>query len=248
MSEHDRWVDAAGAYVLEAMPEDEREAFERHLDDCAACREEVADLLPAAHALPMASPQMTPPPELKARIMAEVEREAALLAQAGEPADRPPPAAEARPRRGRERRGWLSGWRLAPVAAALLVAGVLAGTALDRDPSGPGEPAARTVAVTVDRDRAPDGSAELRLSGGEAMLVGRGMPAPPEGRVYQVWVMPEGSNTPQPTDVLFSPRSDGSVMAAIPNVDNAKMVLVTDEPMGGSDEPSRTPVMTASPS
>ena len=36
-------------------------------------------------------------------------------------------------------------------------------------------------------------------------------------------------------------------MAAIPDVSDAKMVLVTDEPMGGSDEPTRTPVMTASP-
>ncbi len=239
MSEHERWVDTAGAYVLEAMPEDEREAFERHLDACAACRAEVADLLPAARALPMASPQMTPPPELKARIMAEVEREAALLAQAGAP-DREAAAPK------RSRRRWLMGWRLAPVAAALLVAGVLAGTALDRDSSG--EPVERTLAVTVDPERAPDGSAELRVSDGEAVLVGRGMPAPPEGRVYQVWVMPEGSNTPEPTDVLFSPRADGSVMAAIPNVNKAKMVLVTDEPMGGSDEPTRTPVMTASPS
>ncbi len=89
MSEHERWVDAAGAYVLEAMPEDERDAFERHLESCSLCRGEVDELLPAVHALPMASPQMTPPPELKARIMAEVEREAALLAQVGEGADRP---------------------------------------------------------------------------------------------------------------------------------------------------------------
>ncbi len=247
MSEHERWVDAAGAYVLEAMPEDEREAFERHLDDCAACREEVAELLPAAHALPMASPQMTPPPELKARIMAEVEREAALLAQAGESADRP--AAAPPPRgRGRERGGWLSGWRLAPVAAALLIAGVLAGTALDREPAAPGQPQVRTVAVTVDPKRAPDGTAELRVTDGEAMLVGRGMPAPPEGRVYQVWVMPKGSNTPKPTNALFYPRADGSVATTIPDVSDAKMVLVTDEPLGGSDEPSRTPVMTAAPS
>lgn len=239
MSEHDRWVDAAGAYVLEAMPDDEREAFERHLDDCPICREEVAELLPAAHALPMASPQMMPPPELKARIMAEVEREAALLAQVGA-ADRPAPPP---PRR---RRRWLTGWRLAPVAAALLVAGVLAGAALDRDPSG--APVERTVAVTVDPERAPDGTAELRVIDGEAMLVGTGMPQPPEGRVYQVWVMPKGSNTPEPTNALFYPRADGSIATAIPNVSDAKMVLVTDEPMGGSDEPSRTPFMTASPS
>lgn len=241
MSEHERWVDAAGAYVLEAMPDDERDAFEQHLEGCSICREEVDELLPAVHALPMASPQMSPPPELKARIMAEVEREAALLAQVGEGADRPSP------RRARERRAWLSGWRLAPVAAALLIAGVLAGTALERD-DAPSAPAARTVAVTVDSKRAPDGTAELRVSDGDAVLVGQGMPAPPEGRVYQVWVMPRGSNTPEPTNVLFAPRTDGSVTAAIPDVAEAKMVLVTDEPMGGSDDPTRTPVMTASPS
>jgi anti-sigma-K factor RskA len=242
MSEHERWVDAAGAYVLEAMPEDERDAFERHLEACSTCRDEVEQLRPAAHALPMASPQMMPPPELKARIMAEVEREAALLAQVGDGADRAAPA------RRRERRGWLTGWRLAPVAAALLIAGVLAGTALERDDAPSGTPAARTVAVTVDPKRAPGGRAELRVTDGEAMLVGQGMPQPPEGRVYQVWVMPKGSNTPEPTNALFYPRADGSVAAAIPNVADAKMVLVTDEPMGGSDEPTRTPVMTASPS
>ena len=243
MSDHERWVDAAGAYVLEAMPEEERDAFERHLEGCSLCRDEVDELLPAAHALPMASPQMTPPPELKARIMADVEREAALLAQVGEGADRP--AA----RRPRERRSWLAGWRLAPVAAALLIAGVLAGTALERDDAAPTEPATtRSVAVQVDAERAPGGRAELRVTDGEATLVGSGMPQPPEGRVYQVWVMPKGSNTPEPTNALFYPRADGSVAAAIPNVADAKMVLVTDEPMGGSDEPTRTPVMTASPS
>ena len=237
MSEHERWVDAAGAYVLEAMPDDERDAFERHLEGCSMCREEVDELLPAAHALPMASPQMTPPPELKARIMAEVEREAALLAQVGEGADRPAP------RTARERRGWLAGWRLAPVAAALLIAGVLAGSQLTGD-----GPETRAVAVTVDPEQAPGASAELQISDGEAMLVVEDMPDPPAGRVYQVWVMPEGSDTPEPTDALFYPRRDGSAAAAIPGVKDAKMVLVTHEPMGGSDEPSRDPLMTATPS
>jgi anti-sigma-K factor RskA len=239
--DHERWLDAAGAYVLEAMPEDERGAFEQHLQACAICRDEVEELLPAAHALPMASPQLVPPPELKARIMAEVEREAALLAQAGESVDQP----RAR-RRRRERRSWLSGWRLAPVAAALLIAGVLAGVLVARDtPSGE---EARTVAVTVDPKRAPDASARLKVADGEAMLVAQGLPAPPDGRVYQVWVMPRGSNTPEPTNALFYPRTDGSVAAAIPDVSRAKMVLVTDEPMGGSDEPTRTPLMSATPS
>lgn len=235
--DHERWADAAGAYVLEAMPGDEREAFERHLEGCATCREEVEELLPAARALPMASPPVAPPAALKTRIMAEVEREAALLAQVGPAADRPPARRWRAP-------AWLSGWRLAPVAAALLVAGVLAGTAIDREGGG----AVRTVAMTVDPERAPGATARLRVGEEDAVLIAEGLPAPPGGRVYQVWVMPQGSDTPEPTNALFLPRTDGSVAAAIPGAADAKMVLVTDEPRGGADVPSRTPLMSAAPS
>jgi anti-sigma-K factor RskA len=230
MTGHERWTDAAGAYVLEAMPPDEREAFEAHLAACAACREEVEELRPAAAALPMASPPMLPPPELKGRIMAEVEREAALLAQAGEGADR------VRPRR-RVRLPLLSGWRLAPVAAALLVAGVLVGALIGR---GPGD---HTIEASV---MAPGASAEVRVEGGKGTLVAERLPAPPRGRVYEVWVMPEGSKTPRPTNVLFVPRGDGSAEAAIPgDVSDVSQVLVTDEPPAGSDTPTGDVLVSA---
>ena len=224
MSDHARWSDSAGAYVLGAMAVPEREAFEAHLTTCATCREEVDDLRPAAEALPMASPPMTPPPALKDRIMAEVEREAALLGAAGAGADRPE-------RAERRRFGRLGGWRLAPVAAALLIAGVLVGSAL----SGPDT---RTYAFEGQQAR-------LEVEGDSARLVAEDLPAPPEGRVYEVWLMPEGSDTPRPTDVLFMPRDDGSAVAAIPSVDGVRQVLVTDEPFGGRDEPSGELLMSA---
>ncbi len=223
MNDHARWADTAGAYVLGAMPAEERDAYEAHLATCTACQEEVDELRPAAEALPMASPPMLPPPALKDRIMAEVEREAALLGAAGAGADRPD-----RARRGL---GWLSGWRLAPVAAALLIAGVLIGTALTG-------PESQTYAF----DRA---GAQLEVEGDQAKLVARDLPAPPEGRVYEVWLMPEGSDTPEPTDVLFTPRSDGSAVAAIPSVDGVRQVLISDEPRGGSDEPTGDILMAA---
>ena len=135
MTDHDRWADAAGAYVLGAMTATERDEFELHLATCPACREDVDELRPAAEALPMASPPVLPPPALKDRIMAEVEREAALLAQAGPAADRPAPAAE-RPRR-RFRLPALTGWRLAPVAAALLYLATYAGAIAVAVPAGP---------------------------------------------------------------------------------------------------------------
>ena len=227
MNDHTRWNDTAGAYVLGAMAPAEREEFEVHLATCSVCQEEIDELRPAAEALPMASPPMPPPPELKDRIMAEVEREAELLGAAGAGADRPP-----RTERPRRRASWLSGWRLAPVAAALLVAGVLLGSAL----TGP-DPR------TIPFDRA---GAELEIDGDKAILVANNLPAPPEGRVFEVWLMPEDSDTPQPTDVLFVPRDDGSAVAAIPgSVDDVRQVLVTDEPRGGSDEPTGELLMSA---
>jgi anti-sigma-K factor RskA len=226
MSDHARWADTAGAYVLGAMPSSEREEFETHLASCTVCQEEVDELRPAAEALPMASPPMLPPPALKDRIMAEVEREAALLGVAGAGADRP------EPRRERRRPGWLRGWRLAPVAAALLIAGVLLGTAL----SGPD-----SQTYAFDRP-----GAQLEVEGDKATLVAENLPAPPEGRVYEVWVMPQGSDTPEPTDVLFTPRADGSAVAAIPgSTDDIQQVLVTDEPFGGSEEPTGELLMAA---
>jgi anti-sigma-K factor RskA len=227
-NDHARWEDFAGAYVLDAMAVTEREAFEAHLATCAACRREVDELRPAAEALPMASPLMVPPPALKDRIMAEVEREAELLGAAGAGADRPE-------RTQRRRLGWLSGWRLAPVAAALLVAGVLVGTSL-------GGPDSRTVTADV---QAPGATASIEVAGDSAMLVAENLPAPPEGRVYEVWLMPEGSDTPEPTNVLFTPRGDGSAEAAIPHVDGMTEVLVTDEPLGGMDAPTGELLMSA---
>jgi anti-sigma-K factor RskA len=228
---HERWTDSAGAYVLDAMPPDERDEFEAHLTTCTICSDEVDELRPAAQALPMASPPMAPPPALKDRIMAEVDREAQLLAQAGASADRPEPA-----RRRRRSLSWLGGWRLAPVAAALLIAGVLAGTALDGTDT-------RTISADV---TAPGASAQLEVSGEKATLVAQNLPAPRGGRVYEVWVWPKDSDTPEPTNVLFVPRGDGSAEAAIPgSVSDMQKVLVTDEPMGGSDTPTTDPILAA---
>ena len=224
MNDHARWADTAGAYVLGAMPAGERDEYEAHLATCAVCRGEVDELRPAAEALPMASPPMLPPPALKDRIMAEVEREAGLLGAAGKGADRPE-----RKRRGL---GWLSGWRLAPVAALLLIAGVLIGTAL----TGP-----ETQTYAFDR-----AGAQLEVEGDRATIVARDLPAPPEGRVYEVWLMPKGSQTPEPPDVLFTPRSDGSAVAAVPGpLEDVQSVLVSDEPPGGSDSPTGEVLMSA---
>jgi anti-sigma-K factor RskA len=221
VTDHDRWADAAGAYVLGAMTPHERGEYEVHLASCAICRDEVDELRPAAEALPTASPLVLPPPALKDRIMAEVEREAALIAG-------PQPA----PAKRRFRLPSLGGWRLAPVAAALLIAGVLAGALL----RGGDETATYPAGA----------NAEVRVEGDQGTLVAADLDPPPSGRVYEVWVVPKGQKNPEPTSALFVPRSDGSAEAAIPgSMSDVGQVLVSDEPPGGSDTPTGKVILQA---
>ncbi|MFJ7154124.1 anti-sigma factor domain-containing protein [Streptomyces sp. NPDC101118] len=64
------------AYVLDALPEDERRSFEAHAAGCAQCTAELAELRPTAGALGHAV-VADPPPGLRERVLAAVDAEPA---------------------------------------------------------------------------------------------------------------------------------------------------------------------------
>jgi hypothetical protein len=104
-----------------------------------------------------------------------------------------------------------------------------------------------TIAAQVDQAQAPGAQVRLEVRGDRGTLVASGMPAPPEGRVYQVWRKRPGRD-PEPTDALWSVTSDGSARVTVPGtLDDVEAVLVTDEPLGGAQVPSKAPVITAQP-
>ena len=238
--DHERWADAVGAYLLGALDEDEQSGFTAHLGSCQVCRHEVEHLQVAVDALPMAVPQYDAPKALGDRLMATVRSEAELLRAAGPAADRP--RAEARePRRSWADRLRLGSWALSPQLAVTLVALLLVAGAgfgvLASDGDDPVGPSSRTVAGTVD---APGGRVDLVVRGNDdhSTLVASKLPKPPAGRVYQVWLKRPGKD-PEPTDALFSVRRDGSASVDVPgSLDGVEAVLVTDEPMGGSEVPT----------
>lgn len=63
----------AGAYAVNAVTEEERISFEIHLDQCADCRAEVAELRAAAATL-AADVEVPPPPALRASILSAVSQ------------------------------------------------------------------------------------------------------------------------------------------------------------------------------
>ena len=229
--DHEEWADSLGAWLLGALPEDEAAGFKRHLAECAVCREDAAALRVAADALPASPEPRTPPPALKARIMAVVESEAELLHAAGPESDRP---------RRRSRFAWLAprpalAWGL---AALLLVVGVGAGVL--------GSEALQGGPETISAQVAGGGRATLEVEDGHGRLVASKLPAPPQGRVYQVW-LDKGGKVPEPTNALFSTRTDGSASVDVPgSLDGVRRVMVTDEPQGGSSEPTGKLLLSAS--
>jgi anti-sigma-K factor RskA len=234
---HERWDDTLAAYLLGALPAGELEEFEGHLAGCERCRDQAASLQVAVDVLPVAVPPVSPPKDLKARVMSVVESEAELLHAAGSGADRP----------ARRRRG-LRGLFPRPVitagaAAAALAVGVVAGIAIvGGDDGGGGQ---RTLAARVtDPLAATTARASLVVDGSRAKLVVRGMPAPESGRVYQVWLK-RRDTVPVPAGATFMLHS-GDV--AIPRaVRDGDQVLVTSEPEGGSPTPTRQPIVVAQP-
>lgn len=62
-----------GAYALDALSEGERESFEHHMAECTSCAAEVAELQATTTRLGMAV-AVTPPPAMKAQVLAAARR------------------------------------------------------------------------------------------------------------------------------------------------------------------------------
>ena len=223
-------------YVLGHLSGPDAEAFRLHLERCADCREETAELETAMAAVPLiaSSAHRTGMPVPRQRGI-ESERRTAVRIQAQQekwwPADdgdtgsdgRPRSAgasAEAPPRRGLRR--FFAG----SISKSALV-GVLALTAAT----------ALTLVltfVTSDTTVYPatiawrPGAAFLEVTNERAELLVAGMPPPAPGHVYEVWVE-RGNDPPAPTPALFDVTARGRARVEIPvSMQDVKAVFVTE--------------------
>ncbi|MDX1658683.1 MAG: anti-sigma factor [Nitriliruptorales bacterium] len=225
-----------GAYALDALPEDERRDFERHLADCEACRREVEEFRATAAHLASAGHE-EPPAGLKERVMAEVD----TIRQD------PPPTVVEMPKRPMTQ-------RLLTVAAVILaIAAIGLGVTvaglndrveeLETASAQMAEIMAAPDAETVALETEVGGVAQFvySRSQGEAVFLAKGLPTLSEDEVYELWLI--GADGPVPAG-LFRPGERGATSQLLAGgVGSAQAVAVTVEPAGGSDQPTTEPIV-----
>ena len=233
-----------GAYALHALPDEEREVFERHLAGCETCAQETAELSATAARLGLAV-AVAPAAALREQVLRRITtvRQQSPTAPVTARAGRTVP-------RGR----LLSRWAL---AACLAAAAALGGStvwqhqraqdALDR--ASRAERAADDIAAVL---AAPDartragalgdgatGSVVVSRSRDKAVFVVAGMARPPGGKVYQLWFDDDG--TMRSAGLMDPARTDQTVLMR-GAVDGASGMGVTVEPAGGSRRPTSAPL------
>jgi anti-sigma-K factor RskA len=250
---HERFEDLKDAYVLGALPEEERLSFEDYLAAHPERQAEIDELGAVAGLLAFSPQEQEPSPELRRRVMEVVE-------------------AEAEPRRVRGRStfarvgDYLSVRSLALGAAVLLVIGLLSWNVMlqsqvevlqgrVQDAQGRVQDLQAQVENARDqRQQSPTVELEgswadqganakvVSIQENQVILVARNMPSVPEDQTCQIWVI--NDDVPKPSG-LFQPDRNITAAPITNSITNADVIAVTVEPAGGSKKPTSDPVLLA---
>jgi Anti-sigma-K factor rskA, C-terminal/Putative zinc-finger len=248
---HDAIEELAGAAALRALTPDEARFVGEHLAGCPRCRAHYQELAEAANLLLRAPEPIEPPPNLRARIMAEI----ALTPQDGptsiavaEPLTAMPEVevAEPVPLARRRRFGWRDWAMFGSIAAALYFGFwslrlqndvALMSTRLAQQQAFVHAAATGRVARLNGTPAAPQVSGVVAETPQAALVYLENLPEPTADRAYQVWLIPPGG---QPIGAgVSAPGSGGAQVIPLDRpLTNIQTVAVTQEPAGGSPAPT----------
>jgi anti-sigma-K factor RskA len=241
----------SGAYAVDALDDVERADFERHLQQCPECQDEVASLRAAAVELTHAS-ALTPPPALRDAVLRQISTVRPLPPRTGDAGQAAQvPAAQAggtvTPLESRRRRVSPLTWLVAAAAAAVLAIGGLIWSPWQGDEPAQQLTATEQVIRAKDAQRFEkviDGARATIVRSkalGKAVIIAEDMPAAPEGKDFQVWYQnPEGAMV----SAGLMPHEAKPTVSMVLDGDASKYtgVGITVEPAGGSPEPTSDPI------
>jgi hypothetical protein len=220
-----------GCYAVDALAGPELADFERHLEHCSSCATEVRGLRAAAARLAMAV-AVEPPQAMQERVLSAATRTRQL----------PPPVS------GKARQHYVR----QIVASASVAAAVSLGAwhvvtqhqlddarARDRSIAAVlGSPGARIESIRT----TAGGNLIAVIAAGQrqAVVTAVGMPSPPAGKVYQVWLInAAGARSAGLMPAAQAGRTEPLLADGISPGDE---IGVTVEPAGGTTHPTTTPL------
>jgi len=233
--DHARFDELKDAFVLGALPDEERREFEEYLAEHPERQAEIDELGTVAGLLALFPQEQEPPPELRRRIMGVVEAEA----------DRPRAEPRSWPARMRESLGVRG---LALGAAALLVIGLFSwNLILQREIQDLQEQAQRPQDSRMVELTGPGvahgARAEVMILHNErAVLMAEDMPPVPEEKTLQIWVIED--RVPK-SGGLFEPKDEEAIVVVEAPLDGADAIAISVEPEGGSAKPTTDPMLAA---
>jgi anti-sigma-K factor RskA len=230
-SDHTRWSEDVAAYALGALEPSEAAEFERHLEGCEQCRRELRWFGPAVQSLPESVERQEPPPQLRAVLMAEVRADL----REGEQLDTS--------RSFFGRLGSSFGTRGLQIATGLaLVAFAVAAVAGYEIGKGGSDEGTGGGSTLVSREHGITAKMVSEGEGGTLHLAD--VHQLPPGKVLEAWVRREG--TVEPVPALMVPDRKGQAETTISDLKGVDTVMVTEEPQGGSEEPTGEAIVTMS--
>jgi anti-sigma-K factor RskA len=267
-----RAVDLAEVYALDAVDDAERAAIEHYLASAPQTeRDAFTERVRQARETLASSftAEDEPPPGLLDRIMASLPAQpAGHVAADGSAGDRsaatgPPVAAQlvrepserpagdelgaARQRRDERRRprgmrNWLIG---VAAAAAIALGGVGVGAyvANQNDPVNQVLQASDVRQATVEVSGGGKATVAISPSKDAVVVKMNGVPAPPAGKVYQMWLIPKDGSAPVSQGLMDAEAL--SKPAVVKGIHSAAALGITVEPVGGSKIPTTPPVAAA---
>lgn len=254
MTIHEQFAEDLALYALGSLEGDAIGSLERHLEECAACRQELARLEGDMALLALTTAGPSPPQRARQRLLKAISREPRSL------------------RTVLTRRRW---WTLAPVFASLVLAifaillwrenarqrdrieAMRADAALNQASFEEAkhllalltDPSAMHVTLVAARAKPQPAGKAIYMPGNGALVFMASNLAPlAPAQTYELWLVPMHGGKPMPAG-MFKPDPQGNAMVMMPPMTagvEARTFAVTIEPDGGSATPTMPMVLVGS--
>jgi len=213
----DRFEELLGPYLLGGLTLEEERELERHLEECSGCRNEM-DRVRQTHSFLRQLAASEPPPELKARVLAQVRSESPARSGGGR-------------------------WFWGSAAAALLVVAVV-GIALLQVLTGGSSTGVPLTATALAREAGGEVQVEEAGRNFRVDLEVWGMPELKEGEYYEMWYYAEDGGRISCGTFRVGPEGRTSVNLSAPaTAGDYPEIEITREPDDGNPEVSGEEVL-----